>query len=497
MKLFKISLLAIISLILSCKDKPENTIITGKVMGDFPKKVQYTIPTNNTSYLGFRETVTTDSLGQYKISLPIEKVSFVKIIIPKEDGLFQITNAALVVEPRKKYEVNFNLDAPDKTYDINAENQIAQYTLNQLPNPEHPEIGAIPFYRDSITTNITATIDSLQNVDIKKMKALYEKDSLSSSFFDLVKLDRTYYYTALKGTVAFVKFIMNEREKGVFTDEVKTMWQSCFDNDLLSRPDFQNTFWGFSLLENYLYYKRYEAVDFDAEKFKTSTKDVPYISHRISEAKKYLPKDRLEFYEAAFLYRELLQKNYQKEFISLYNEFGFAYPSSSYSQYLEPLIDSVVDFHKKAEQQFSKDVKFVNNYTEINTFSDLLAQFKGKKIYIDIWGTWCGPCKKEFQHKNDLKKLLKSKNIETLYICEGRSSKENNWKNMIKFYDLEGYHIMANEKLLADIIKIFGNNGSFYYPRYILIDANGKTIKSTAAKPSELSALKQQIEEAF
>ncbi len=68
---------------------------------------------------------------------------------------------------------------------------------------------------------------------------------------------------------------------------------------------------------------------------------------------------------------------------------------------------------------------------------------------------------------------------------------------MIKFYDLEGYHIMANEKLLADIIKIFGNNGSFYYPRYILIDANGKTIKSTAAKPSELSALKQQIEEAF
>jgi thiol-disulfide isomerase/thioredoxin len=159
------------------------------------------------------------------------------------------------------------------------------------------------------------------------------------------------------------------------------------------------------------------------------------------------------------------------------------------------LIAPVVDFHKKAEQPFAKDIKFVENYGKITDFNDLLSHFKGKKLYLDIWGTWCGPCKVEFQHKSALNALLKSKDVDILYICEGRNSKEEVWKNMIKFYGLDGQHLMANEALLTDIFKIFGNDGSFYYPRYILIDENGKTIKSVAAKPSELETLKAQLTE--
>jgi len=36
------------------------------------------------------------------------------------------------------------------------------------------------------------------------------------------------------------------------------------------------------------------------------------------------------------------------------------------------------------------------------------------------------------------------------------------WKNMIKFYNLEGSHIRANAQLIADLRKLFDNNGSIY-----------------------------------
>ena len=154
----------------------------------------------------------------------------------------------------------------------------------------------------------------------------------------------------------------------------------------------------------------------------------------------------------------------------------------------------IVDFHKKVEDVSLNDkYKFIDNYKNINSFEELTKTIRGKKTYIDIWGTWCAPCKEEFKYKNDLNQLLKSKNINTLYICEGRNSKEKVWKEMIKGYELNGYHIMANEKLMADIFNIFGQNGSFSYPRYILIDENGEIIFENAKRPSEIKELAESI----
>jgi hypothetical protein len=89
--------------------------------------------------------------------------------------------------------------------------------------------------------------------------------------------------------------------------------------------------------------------------------------------------------------------------------------------------------------------------------------------------------------------LLKSKNITTLYICEGKNSKEKIWKEMIKFYDLEGQHILANENLVSDIIDRFGNNGSFAYPWYLLVDEKGNVVNKRASYPSKTEQLKKEI----
>jgi hypothetical protein len=45
--------------------------------------------------------------------------------------------------------------------------------------------------------------------------------------------------------------------------------------------------------------------------------------------------------------------------------------------------------------------------------------------------------------------------MEVLYISLDRGDAEQKWKDMIKYYNLEGYHIKASEKLIRDIYSIF------------------------------------------
>ncbi|MBP0903210.1 hypothetical protein ACFSKN_14655 [Mariniflexile gromovii] len=68
---------------------------------------------------------------------------------------------------------------------------------------------------------------------------------------------------------------------------------------------------------------------------------------------------------------------------------------------------------------------------------------------------------------------------------------------MIDFYDLEGRHILANEKLIADIINKFGNNGAFAYPRYLLVDEQGNVVNKQVSYPSQIEKLEKEINENY
>jgi hypothetical protein len=94
-----------------------------------------------------------------------------------------------------------------------------------------------------------------------------------------------------------------------------------------------------------------------------------------------------------------------------------------------------------------------------------------------------------------LTSLLQKNNIQILYISIDRDQDSIQWKNMIKFYNLEGYHIRANKEFQAELIKIFDSNGSISIPWYILIDNNGTIIKKHAKRPSQINELEKEINE--
>ncbi|MDO5979075.1 TlpA family protein disulfide reductase [Flavivirga spongiicola] len=491
MKIFKTFFFGIILLLfIGCKgEESKEVTITGKIKGELPEKVEYTLPSEGAFIYEFKKSVKPDSLGQFSIKMELQETAFVKLMIREK------LNITIVAEPHKNYEVNFDLtkeDSPPK-YEIHCETKSAQHLYNKLPNPSHIQVAARPFFKDSVASLIKSKIDDLKTKDLSKFNDLLAKDSISQSMYDFIKLDRDYYYSGIQGTVAFIKFLQNERQEGLFTEDIKQMWEETFKNNLLTRPDFQKTLWGNALAENYLFYKGYEEVSFDIDEFKKLNTNTFYTKKVFQDAEKYLENHILESFKAVYLYTELFQKNYQKEFVSIYENFKTYYPKSVYIQYLEPMIAPVITFNDKAKQPFSKDVNFVSNHENMNNFDDVLSHFRGKKLYVDVWATWCGPCKKEFKHKDNLHKVLKEKDVELLYISIDREEKKQQWKDMIKFYNLEGNHIITNKKLSENLREIYGKSGSLSIPWYILVDENGAIVKKHAVRPSKLEKLKEEL----
>ena len=120
----------------------------------------------------------------------------------------------------------------------------------------------------------------------------------------------------------------------------------------------------------------------------------------------------------------------------------------------------------------------------------LIEPYKGKVILLDIWGTWCGPCKAALKNSQEEYEHLKDYDIVYLYLAN--SSDEESWKNVIKEYNVTGdnvVHYNLPTEQQAAIEHYLGVNS---YPTYKLIDRNGN-ILGVNADPRDLNALEGVI----
>jgi thiol-disulfide isomerase/thioredoxin len=112
---------------------------------------------------------------------------------------------------------------------------------------------------------------------------------------------------------------------------------------------------------------------------------------------------------------------------------------------------------------------------EGNEFS--LSTFKGSLIYVDVWATWCGPCKAEIPALKILEHDYQNNNITFLSVSVDTDKEA--WLNMVADKQLGGVQLWANG--WTKITKDYAING---IPRFMLFDANGNVISLDAPRPS-------------
>ncbi|WP_428328283.1 TlpA family protein disulfide reductase [Mucilaginibacter sp.] len=162
------------------------------------------------------------------------------------------------------------------------------------------------------------------------------------------------------------------------------------------------------------------------------------------------------------------------------------------------LLSFFITHPAKAQYPTNNGINYLTD-TSIN-FNDLIGKFKGRIIYVDIWATWCAPCRHELQLKKDMlnfQAFALKNNIVVLYICCDKNS--NRWKQFINANKLTGYHILATPYINKEFHTTFSSiqtrlgkpKRSFYIPRHMIIDQTGMVADSTAAQQGSESAYRQ------
>ena len=127
------------------------------------------------------------------------------------------------------------------------------------------------------------------------------------------------------------------------------------------------------------------------------------------------------------------------------------------------------------------------NYENYAGGTTSLDDFKGKFVYIDLWATWCGPCKDEIPSLKALEKEYHGKNIQFVSISCDKQKMKPFWKKMVKDLGLTGVQLIADKDFKSSFVKAYN---AMSIPRFILIDPQGKIIKNNAPRPSETKKIK-------
>lgn len=128
------------------------------------------------------------------------------------------------------------------------------------------------------------------------------------------------------------------------------------------------------------------------------------------------------------------------------------------------------------------------SYPDVNGKMVALSDFKGKVVLVDIWATWCGPCRKEFPALKKLEAEFHGKDLVVIGVSVDELKDKKKWEECVRGEQLGGVQLFAGgwSKVTQDYqIKSI--------PRFMVFDKKGNIVTINAPRPSN-PELKQLLQ---
>lgn len=124
---------------------------------------------------------------------------------------------------------------------------------------------------------------------------------------------------------------------------------------------------------------------------------------------------------------------------------------------------------------------YLMKYSDNKTLNlvQLLDAYKGKAVYIDLWASWCAPCRNDIKNSAEGKKLLSDNGIAYLYFSTDNDNEA--WKKASAEDQITAnQYCFESDKYqeFKDFIELAG------IPRYILLDENHHVKNLFAPRPT-------------
>ncbi|WP_067149187.1 redoxin family protein [Pseudotamlana agarivorans] len=443
----KLLLLALAVSAFSCKTetKPDYIVISGKITNKLPAELSI-----NTQDRSFTEVIEVAADGTFTDTLTVEKGSYV--LYDSKNPVFLYLDSG--------YNLNINYDAADfkNSLAISGEGAAENNYLKEKRE------------KTPLLMGDNASFYSLNEADFKS-KLLSIKDSLSTLLTNTPGISENFKTSEQKELQYNYLAGLNVYEKA--------HRYFAKDQEFKASDDFLKEFDGFDY-SNEADYK-------GSPSYKKIVTD-----HYVTEMTDLMAKDSLSQEEAFFK----TAKSIPSELIKNTFLFDFANQSLARSKDIETFYKEFMSISTNEDnkavitEKYNKltavaegkpSPKFVN-YENYKGGTTSLDDLKGKYVYIDVWATWCGPCKREIPFLKELEKTYHDKNIEFVSLSIDKVSDRDKWKKMIETENLQGVQLLADNDWKSKFVQDYQIQG---IPRFILIDTAGNIVDPNAPRPSD------------
>ena len=164
--------------------------------------------------------------------------------------------------------------------------------------------------------------------------------------------------------------------------------------------------------------------------------------------------------------------------------------SDLYDKYVEEYKQSVASNKEKITDNDHIHYLDMTDTTPDSILSTILDHYKGKTALIDIWATWCGPCRVAIDQMKPMKQELEGKDIVYIYMTSSTSPFDT-WKELIP--DIHGEHYYLTEEQLNHILQQYGEQA---YPTYAIYNPKGERTYLTTGFPG-VEVMKEELGKAM